>query len=87
MVFTLKCPMPGCGGQLTADTKEDLLKQATDHAKTAHGMPMIPPNVMSQLQAAIKQTWYESVGPVFLSSLSFLKLRLHHQALRLSELG
>jgi len=56
MGFTLKCPMPGCGGQLTADTKEDLLKQATDHAKTAHGMPMIPPNVMSQLQGAIKQT-------------------------------
>jgi predicted small metal-binding protein len=56
MGFTLKCPMPGCSGQLSAETKEDLLKQATDHAKTAHAMPMIPPNVMSQIQGAIKQT-------------------------------
>jgi len=56
MGFTLKCPMPGCGSQLTAETKEDLIKQATDHAKTAHNMPMVPPNVMSQIQGMIKQT-------------------------------
>lgn len=56
MGFTLKCPMPGCSGQFNAETKEDLLKQATDHAKTAHGMSMIPPNVMSQVQGMIKET-------------------------------
>ena len=37
MGFKLKCPMSGCNAELTADNKDDLLKQGMEHAKT-HGM-------------------------------------------------
>ena len=55
MGFTLKCPMPGCNAQLSAENKDDLLKQGMDHAKT-HGMAAMAPDMMSKLQNAIKQT-------------------------------
>jgi len=53
--FTLKCPMPGCNAQLSAENKDDLLKQGMEHAKT-HGMAAMAPDMMSKLQGAIKQS-------------------------------
>ena len=53
--FKLKCPMPGCTTELTAENKDDLIKQGMDHAKT-HGMAAMSPDLMSKLQGAIKQT-------------------------------
>jgi predicted small metal-binding protein len=47
--------MPGCNAQLTAENKDDLLKQGMEHAKT-HGMAAMEPDMMSKLQGAIKQT-------------------------------
>ena len=55
MGFTLKCPMPGCSAQINAETKEDAIKQGMEHAKT-HGMAAMAPDMMSKLQAAVKQT-------------------------------
>ena len=74
MGFSLKCPMPGCSTEMKAETKEDLLKQGIEHAKTAHGMAMISPNVMAQVQAAIKQTYSDS--PVVSLLLSFFLVYL-----------
>jgi len=53
--FKLKCPMPGCSAELTADNKDELLTQGMEHAKT-HGMAAMAPDMMSKLQGAIKQT-------------------------------
>jgi predicted small metal-binding protein len=54
MGFTVKCPL--CNTQLNAETMDDLMKQGTEHAKTAHGITSIPPAVMAQLQGAVKKT-------------------------------
>jgi len=53
--FKLKCPMSGCSAELSAENKDDLLKQGMEHAKT-HGMAAMSPDLMSKLQGAIKQT-------------------------------
>jgi predicted small metal-binding protein len=47
--------MPGCGTELSADNKDDLLKQGMEHAKT-HGIAALSPDMMSMIQGAIKQT-------------------------------
>jgi predicted small metal-binding protein len=54
MGFTVKCPM--CSTQLNAETMDDLMKQGTEHAKTAHGITSIPPAVIAQLQRTVKKT-------------------------------
>jgi predicted small metal-binding protein len=54
MGFTVKCPM--CSTQLSAETMDDLMKQGTEHAKTAHGITSIPPAVMAQLKGMVKET-------------------------------
>ena len=56
MGFSLKCPAPTCNYQVTANTKEELMKQVAAHAKTAHNLSTIPPDVMAQLTSAIKMT-------------------------------
>jgi len=50
--ITLKCPVSGCSFQLNADTKEQLISQALDHAKTVHNMSSIPPDMMAKITAA-----------------------------------
>ncbi|MGA8905805.1 MAG: DUF1059 domain-containing protein [Candidatus Bathyarchaeia archaeon] len=47
--------MSGCSFELEAENKDDLLKKGMDHAKT-HGMAALSPDMMTKLQAAIKQT-------------------------------
>jgi predicted small metal-binding protein len=47
--------MSGCTTELTAENKDDLLKQGMEHAKT-HGMAAMSPDLMSKLQGAIKTT-------------------------------
>jgi predicted small metal-binding protein len=53
--FKFKCPMSGCSFELQADTKEQLMTQGMDHAKT-HGMAALSPDMMAKVQGAIKQT-------------------------------
>jgi len=54
MGFTVKCPM--CSTQMNAETMDDLMKQGMEHAKAAHGVTSVPPAVLAQLQAAVKNT-------------------------------
>jgi predicted small metal-binding protein len=56
MAKTLCCRDVGvdCDFQATGETVEDLLMQASEHAKTAHGFDGIPPELADKVQAAIK---------------------------------
>ena len=54
--FALKCPIAGCGFETNATSKDELMKQVVDHAKTAHNMTSIPPDVLAKVTAAIKMT-------------------------------
>lgn len=54
MGFSLKCPMPTCNFETSAITKDELMKQVVEHAKTAHNLSTIPPDVLAKVTAAIK---------------------------------
>jgi predicted small metal-binding protein len=54
--FSLKCPMPGCNFEANANTRDELMKKGVDHAKTAHNLTTIPPDVLAKVTAAIRQT-------------------------------
>jgi predicted small metal-binding protein len=39
---------------MRGETTEDILQQAAEHARTAHGMTEIPPEVAEKLRGAIR---------------------------------
>ena len=45
---------PDCDFTARADTEEELLRQCAEHAREAHGMTEIPPEVAEKLRAAIR---------------------------------
>ena len=54
---SLKCKdvgMTDCTWEATADTEEELIELAKAHAPE-HGMDEIPPEMMKQVKAAIKE--------------------------------
>jgi predicted small metal-binding protein len=55
MAKVLKCGdiNPGCNFEIKADSEHDVLRKAAEHAKTAHHMENIPPEVLSKVKAAI----------------------------------
>ena len=56
MSKTLQCDaiVPGCPWQGTAETEEELLQQAAEHAKHDHGIEQIDAPLAQQVQAAIR---------------------------------
>ena len=46
--------MPGCTAVIEGHDVAEVMKKGAEHAKTAHGMSMIPPEVAKKVQAAIK---------------------------------
>ena len=54
MGFAVKCPL--CSAEMNAETIDDLMKQGMEHARTAHNLVTIPPDVLAKVTAAIKQT-------------------------------
>jgi predicted small metal-binding protein len=56
MAKVLRCRDVGldCEGELRADTEEELLRQAAEHAQTAHQMKDMPPEVVAKVRAAIR---------------------------------
>jgi predicted small metal-binding protein len=52
----LKCNdlNPGCTFEARGNTDEDVLKKAAEHAKTAHNMEEIPPDVLDKARSAIR---------------------------------
>jgi predicted small metal-binding protein len=56
MAKVLRCRDVGldCEGELRADTEEELLRKAAEHAQTAHQMRDMPPDVVAKVRAAIR---------------------------------
>ena len=56
MSKVLKCSdvNPGCNHEIRGDSEHDVLRKAAEHAKTAHQMESIPPEVLSKVKGAIR---------------------------------
>lgn len=46
--------MPGCSAVIDGKDEAEVLRKAAEHAKTAHGMKEIPPDVAQKVQGAIR---------------------------------
>jgi len=55
MAKVLKCGdvFPGCKEEPRGESEHDVLRKAAEHAKTAHHMDSIPPDVLSKVKGAI----------------------------------
>ena len=55
MTKVMKCGdvVPGCNVELRGSSEDEVLKKAAEHAKTAHNMQNIPPDVLSKVKGAI----------------------------------
>jgi predicted small metal-binding protein len=51
----LKCGdvVPGFNAEMRGDSEHDVLRKTAEHAKTAHNMDSIPPEVLSKVKGAI----------------------------------
>jgi len=56
MAKLLRCGdlMPGCNAVVEGKDVAEVMAKAAEHAKTAHGLTTIPPEVIAKVQAAIK---------------------------------
>jgi predicted small metal-binding protein len=45
---------PGCSFEARGNTDEEVPKKAAEHAKTAHKMKQIPPDVLDKTRSAIR---------------------------------
>ncbi len=45
-----------CDVEFSADTDDEIMKKASDHAKKEHNLPVIPPNIEEKCRKAIKET-------------------------------
>jgi predicted small metal-binding protein len=62
MAKVLRCRNLGldCPKEVRAETEEELMKLAAEHAEKDHGFPaaMIPPSILAMVKAAIKDEWH-----------------------------
>jgi predicted small metal-binding protein len=60
MAKVLRCGdlMPGCTCTAVVEGKDEaeVMAKAAEHAKTAHGMPAIPPEAVAKVRAVIRDT-------------------------------
>jgi predicted small metal-binding protein len=56
MAKVLRCRDVGldCEGEIRAETEEEILRQAVEHAQTTHNMMETPPEVVQKVEAAIR---------------------------------
>jgi predicted small metal-binding protein len=56
MTKVLRCNdlMPGCNWEARGDSETEVLMQAAEHAKTAHNLTDISPEMISQVRGAIR---------------------------------
>jgi predicted small metal-binding protein len=54
MAKTLTCVMPDCNTVIVGKDADEVFAKAEAHARKEHNMTIIPPSVMSQIEAAIK---------------------------------
>jgi len=55
MTKVLKCSdvTPGCNVEVRGNSEAEVLKKAAGHAKSAHNMQNMPPDVLSRVRSAI----------------------------------
>lgn len=46
--------VPGCPAEMRGMTEEEVLRQAAEHARTAHGIERIDEQTVAKVKAAIK---------------------------------
>ena len=56
MAKVLRCGdlMPGCNAVIEGKDEAEVMAKGAEHAKTAHGIASIPPDMVKKIQAAIK---------------------------------
>lgn len=56
MAKVIKCAdlMPGCNAVVEGKDVAEVMAKAAEHAKVAHGLTNIPPDMVPKVQAAIK---------------------------------
>ena len=56
MAKSISCRDVGvdCDFKATGETVEDVMRSCAEHAKTAHGMNEIPPELAKKVQSAIR---------------------------------
>ena len=47
-------PVGGCAFEVQAETEEEVMRLTNDHAKNAHNMTSIPPEIVSKLRSMIE---------------------------------
>jgi predicted small metal-binding protein len=57
MAKTMSCRDVGvdCDFQATGETVAEVMRQCADHAKSAHGIDEIPPELAAKVQSAIRE--------------------------------
>jgi predicted small metal-binding protein len=78
MAKVLKCNdvNPGCSFEARGDSEDDVLKQAAEHAKTAHKMREIPADVLSRVRGAIRD---EAASPELEGRIRVRAYQLYEQ--------
>jgi predicted small metal-binding protein len=51
--FSCGLVVPGCMATFVAPTEDEILGQVATHARENHGMASVPPEVVTQVRAAI----------------------------------
>jgi predicted small metal-binding protein len=56
MAKVLRCGdlMPGCNAVIEGKDEAEVMAKGAEHAKTAHKMTAIPPDIAAKVKAAIK---------------------------------
>ena len=47
--------VPGCGFKAVAEDEEELLRQVAEHAKQAHGVAEVSPELLAKVKGAIRE--------------------------------
>jgi predicted small metal-binding protein len=57
MAKVLRCGdlMPGCNAVIEGKDEAEVMAKGAEHAKTAHKMTAIPPEMVAKVKAAIKE--------------------------------
>ncbi len=51
--FSCGAVVPGCDASFQAETEDEILSQVADHARDAHEMQEVPPEVVAQVRENI----------------------------------
>ena len=55
--------VPGCDATFEAPDEEGILRQVVVHAREAHGMDEVPPDVTDKVVAGIEDTGADEISP------------------------